>query len=141
MRSLLTVCAVLLVASVACAATPGQVPSATLDSFGLSGMQQMTDAQGLNIRGMGSPSISLSFTYVGTTYSANTNSNATNGLTIVGGANDSGKGSVTTVAVYGSTSGVGGATNFFGPTVYGVGGSFGANGLYLQISTTGGRGR
>lgn len=54
MRSLLVVCALLLVASVACAATPGQVPDATLASFGLSGMQQMTDAQGTSIRGMGS---------------------------------------------------------------------------------------
>ena len=51
MRSLLFACAVLLVACTACAA--GQVPDATLSSFGLSGMQQMTDAQGTQIRGMG----------------------------------------------------------------------------------------
>jgi hypothetical protein len=56
MRSLLMVCAVLclaLVASVASAATPGQVPDATLAAFGLSGMQQMSDVQGTQVRGMG----------------------------------------------------------------------------------------
>ena len=55
MRSLLMVCAVVclaLVASVASAA-PGQVPDATLASFGLSGMQQMSDVQGTQVRGMG----------------------------------------------------------------------------------------
>jgi hypothetical protein len=56
MRSLLMVCAVLclaLVAGVASAATPGQVPDATLAAFGLSGMQQMSDVQGTQVRGMG----------------------------------------------------------------------------------------
>ncbi len=56
MRSLLMVCAVVclaLVAGVASAATPGQVPDATLAAFGLSGMQQMSDVQGTQVRGMG----------------------------------------------------------------------------------------
>jgi hypothetical protein len=55
MRSLLMVCAVVclaLVAGVANAA-PGQVPDATLAAFGLSGMQQMSDVQGTQVRGMG----------------------------------------------------------------------------------------
>jgi hypothetical protein len=43
----------MLTAGVANAANPGQVPDATLASFGLGGMQQMTDAQGMNVRGMG----------------------------------------------------------------------------------------
>jgi hypothetical protein len=42
-----------MVAGLANAASPGQVPDAALASFGLSGMQQMTDVQGTNIRGMG----------------------------------------------------------------------------------------
>ncbi len=61
MRSLLMVCAVMclaLVAGVANAATPGQVPDATLASFGLSGMQQMTDVQGTQVRGMGFAAVS-----------------------------------------------------------------------------------
>jgi hypothetical protein len=49
MRSLLIACAVMLVAATASAA----VPDATLAAFGLGGMQQMTDAQGMNVRGMG----------------------------------------------------------------------------------------
>jgi hypothetical protein len=56
MRSLLVVCVVVclsMVAGMASAASPGQVPDATLASFGLGGMQQMTDVQGENIRGMG----------------------------------------------------------------------------------------
>jgi hypothetical protein len=56
MRSLLMVCAVVclsLVAGVASASSPGQVPDATLAAFGLNGMQQMTDVQGTNVRGMG----------------------------------------------------------------------------------------
>ena len=32
---------------------PGQVPDATLAAFGLGGMQQMTDVQGTQVRGMG----------------------------------------------------------------------------------------
>ena len=56
MRSLVIACAVMLVAGTACAG----VPDATLASFGLGGMQQMTDAQGLNVRGMGS-SITVNF--------------------------------------------------------------------------------
>jgi hypothetical protein len=55
MRSLLMVCAVVclaLVASVASAA-PGQVSDSTLAAFGLGGMQQMTDVQGTQVRGMG----------------------------------------------------------------------------------------
>jgi hypothetical protein len=61
MRSLLMVCVVVclaLVASVACAATPGHVSDATLASFGLSGMQQMSDAQGTQVRGMGFAAVS-----------------------------------------------------------------------------------
>ena len=61
MRSLLMVCAVVcvaLVAGVASAATPGQVPDATLASFGLSGMQQMSDVQGTQVRGMGFAAVS-----------------------------------------------------------------------------------
>ena len=61
MRSLLMVCAVVclaLVAGVATAATPGQVSDATLASFGLSGMQQMSDAQGTHVRGMGFAAVS-----------------------------------------------------------------------------------
>jgi hypothetical protein len=56
MRSLLMVCTVVclaLVAGVANASTPGQVPDATLAAFGLSGMQQMSDVQGTQVRGMG----------------------------------------------------------------------------------------
>ena len=56
MRSLLMVCAVVclaLVAGVASASTPGQVPDATLAAYGLSGMQQMSDVQGTHVRGMG----------------------------------------------------------------------------------------
>jgi hypothetical protein len=60
MRSLLMVCAVVclaLVASVASAA-PGQVPDATLAAYGLSGMQQMSDVQGTQVRGMGFAAVS-----------------------------------------------------------------------------------
>ena len=60
MRSLLMVCAVVclaLVASVASAA-PGQVSDSTLAAFGLGGMQQMTDVQGTQVRGMGFASVS-----------------------------------------------------------------------------------
>ena len=56
MRSLLVglvVVSLLALAGVASAASPGQVPDATLASFGLGGMQQMTDVQGTNVRGMG----------------------------------------------------------------------------------------
>jgi hypothetical protein len=56
MRSLLLIVAMLclsLVAGMASAASPGNVPDATLALFGLSGMQQMTDAQGSNVRGTG----------------------------------------------------------------------------------------
>jgi hypothetical protein len=56
MRSLLIVCAVAclsLAAGVATAAGPGEVPDATLASFGLGGMQRMNDIQGENIRGTG----------------------------------------------------------------------------------------
>jgi hypothetical protein len=55
MRSLLMVFAVVclaLVASVASAA-PGQVSDSTLAAFGLGGMQQMSDVQGTQVRGMG----------------------------------------------------------------------------------------
>jgi hypothetical protein len=63
MRSLMIACAVMLVAGTACAG----VPDATLASFGLGGMQQMTDAQGLNVRGMGaSISVNYSITSVAT---------------------------------------------------------------------------
>ena len=59
MRSLLiAVACLMLTAGVAYAANPGQVPDATLASFGLSGMQQMTDAQGMNVRGMGFAQVS-----------------------------------------------------------------------------------
>jgi hypothetical protein len=60
MRSLLMVCAVVclaLVASVASAA-PGQVSDSTLAAFGLSGMQQMSDVQGTQVRGMGFAAVS-----------------------------------------------------------------------------------
>ena len=54
MRSLqIVACAVVclsLVAGVANAAGSGQVPNATLASFGLGGMQHMTDLQGSDIR-------------------------------------------------------------------------------------------
>jgi hypothetical protein len=56
MRSVLIVSLVVclsMVAGLANAAAPGQVSDATLASFGLGGMQQMTDAQGTEIRGMG----------------------------------------------------------------------------------------
>jgi hypothetical protein len=53
MRSLVIACAVMLLAGTACAS----VPDATLASFGLGGMQQMSDAQGLNVRGMGFASV------------------------------------------------------------------------------------
>jgi hypothetical protein len=42
-----------MVAGMASAAAPGQVSDTTLAAFGLGGMQQMTDAQGTDIRGMG----------------------------------------------------------------------------------------
>ena len=60
MRSLLMVCAVVclaLVASVASAA-PGQVSDSTLAAFGLGGMQQMSDVQGTQVRGMGFAAVS-----------------------------------------------------------------------------------
>jgi hypothetical protein len=55
MRSVLIVSLVVCLSMVAglANAAPGQVPDATLASFGLAGMQQMTDAQGTDIRGMG----------------------------------------------------------------------------------------
>ena len=56
MRPLLIVSAVVclsLAAGVASAASPCQIPDATLASFGLSGMQRMTDVEGANIRGTG----------------------------------------------------------------------------------------
>ena len=68
MRSLVVLCAVaslLMVAGVANAASPGQVPDSALASFGLGGMQQMTDVQGANIRGMGT------YAYVSGTGTAN----------------------------------------------------------------------
>ena len=62
MRSLLIVCAVVslsVVAGMAYAGTPGQVPDATLASFGLGGMHQMSDVQGTSIRGKGFVAVSL----------------------------------------------------------------------------------
>jgi hypothetical protein len=50
MRSLLIASLVLMVASVACAATPSQVPDSTLAVMGVS-MQPMSDVQGTAIRG------------------------------------------------------------------------------------------
>ena len=61
MRSVLIVSLVVclsMVAGMANAASPGQVPDATLAAFGLGGMQQMTDAQGTDIRGMGFAAVS-----------------------------------------------------------------------------------
>ena len=51
MRYLLIASLVLMVASVACAATPGQVPDSTLAMMGISGAQPMSDVQGADIRG------------------------------------------------------------------------------------------
>jgi hypothetical protein len=56
MRSLLMVCVMVGLAMLPCvagAAEVGQVSDATLAQMGLGGMQQMTDVQGLNIRGSG----------------------------------------------------------------------------------------
>ena len=54
MRSLLCVClvaCVVLTAGFAGAATPGQVSDNTLAMMGLSGMQSMSDVQGMEVRG------------------------------------------------------------------------------------------
>ncbi len=54
MRSLLVVGVALCLAMLpAVANAAGQVPDATLSQCGLSAMHQMTDAQGLNVRGSG----------------------------------------------------------------------------------------
>ena len=61
MRFLSLVCVVLclaLVASIANAASPGQIPDSAMAQFGLSGLQPMTDAQGLSVRGMGYVTVS-----------------------------------------------------------------------------------
>ena len=52
MRYLLIASLVLMVASVAFAATPSQVPDSTLAMMGISGLQPMTDVQGTDVRGM-----------------------------------------------------------------------------------------
>ncbi len=52
MRYLLIASLVLVVASVATAATPGQVPANTLAVMGIN-MQPMSDVQGTEVRGMG----------------------------------------------------------------------------------------
>jgi hypothetical protein len=57
MRNLLTVCAVvcvvLLAASFATAANPGQVPHNTLSQMGLAGLQPMTDLEGSTVHAKG----------------------------------------------------------------------------------------
>ncbi len=56
MRYLLVLCAVVALALLPCvasAADVGQVSNATLGQMGLSGLQPMTDVQGLDIRGSG----------------------------------------------------------------------------------------
>ena len=56
MRSLLIVCVVAcvtLVAGMANAATPSQISDNALAQMGLAGLQTMSDAQGIEIRGMG----------------------------------------------------------------------------------------
>lgn len=53
MRYLLIASLVLMVAGVASAATPGVVPDSTLAAMGISGMQPMSDVQGMDVRGMG----------------------------------------------------------------------------------------
>jgi hypothetical protein len=95
----------MLVAATASAA----VPDATLASFGLGGMQQMTDAQGLNVRGMGFAKVSGGgFTYVdvsGSVGSATVTLKAGQGNQYI--AANGGSGTNTVYAISGSISAVG----------------------------------
>ena len=49
MRYLLIASLVLMVASVACAATPSQVPDSTLAAMGISGLHPMSNIQGTDV--------------------------------------------------------------------------------------------
>jgi hypothetical protein len=91
------------------------VPDATLAAFGLGGMQQMTDAQGLNVRGMGGSVSAYSDGYALSTVTVTTTTRrptTTTTLTVTA-FNESGASATgykhTALAVSGSVAAVGGA--------------------------------
>jgi hypothetical protein len=100
----------MLLAGTACAA----VPDATLASLGLGGMQQMTDAQGMNVRGMGA-SISVTYSITSVAEIISKSGATTETETILSGTASADHGDAVGI-VGGGLAGVGGLTASFPPT-------------------------